>query len=145
VDQNAGLIFLALPLLLIYLVFSRTKRQQRILAAAQASVRPGLRVMTTSGLHATVVSADDDDIVVLEIAPGVSTRWARQAIAQVFDDVAADADPAAVLDLASGGSETDREPAVREPTVHEPPVGDRNGKHDDNTRSDDDRDNRTLT
>ena len=143
VDQYAGLIFLALPLLLLYIVFSRTRRQQRLLAAAQASIRPGLRVMTTSGVHATVVSADDDSTVVLEIAPGVPTRWARQAIAQVFDDDSTpSADPEAVVDLTagpssgSGASTADGDPSAEQPT----------GQHDDNDfRSDDDRDNRTLT
>jgi preprotein translocase subunit YajC len=85
VEQLPSLIFLALPLLLIWMVFSRTRRQQRILAAAQASIRPGLWVMTTSGLHGQVVSAGDDPTVLLEIAPGVHTRWARQAIAEVFE------------------------------------------------------------
>jgi preprotein translocase subunit YajC len=86
VDQVSGLIFLALPLLLIWMVFSRTRRQQRTLAAAQAAVRPGLWVMTTSGLHGQVVAAGDEPTVLLEIAPGVQTRWARQAIAEVFDE-----------------------------------------------------------
>ena len=88
-DQLPGLIFLALPLLLIWMVFSRTRRQQRTLAAAQASIEPGLWVMTTSGLHGQVISAGDEPTILLEIAPGVHTRWARQAIAEVFD-----ADPA---------------------------------------------------
>jgi preprotein translocase subunit YajC len=86
VDQLPGLIFLALPLLLIWMVFSRTRRQQRTLAAAQASIEPGLWVMTTSGLHGQVISAGDEPTVLLEISPGVHTRWARQAIAEVFDE-----------------------------------------------------------
>jgi preprotein translocase subunit YajC len=85
VGNYAGLIFLILPLFLLYMVFSRTRRQQRIFAAVQAAVRPGLRVMTTSGVHALVISVEDDGSVVLEIAPGVHTRWARQAVAEVFD------------------------------------------------------------
>jgi preprotein translocase subunit YajC len=86
VGNYSGLIFLALPLLLLYMVFSRMRRQQRAMTAVQAAIEPGLRVMTTSGVHASVVSTEDDGIVVLEIAPGVHTRWARAAIAQVFDD-----------------------------------------------------------
>jgi preprotein translocase subunit YajC len=90
VEDYAGLIFLALPLLLLWLVVSRTRRQQRTLAAAQSSVQPGLWVMTTSGLHGKVVEADDVDAaqptVLIEIAPGVHTRWARLAVAEVFED-----------------------------------------------------------
>jgi preprotein translocase subunit YajC len=48
-------------------------------------VQPGSRVMTTSGVHAVVVSVEEPSIVVLEIAPGVHTRWARQAIAEVHE------------------------------------------------------------
>jgi len=85
VEQYLGPLYLALPLLLLWMLFSRTRRQQRILAAVQASIRPGLWVMTTSGLHGQVVSAGDEPTVLLEIAPGVQTRWARQAIAEVFE------------------------------------------------------------
>jgi preprotein translocase subunit YajC len=81
-----GLLYLALPLLLLWMVISRTRRQQRLLAAAQASVQPGMWAMTTSGLHGRVVSAGDEPTVLLEIAPGVHTRWARQAIAEVFEE-----------------------------------------------------------
>jgi len=100
VEQYSGLIFLALPLLLIWMVFSRARRQQRVLASAQAAVRPGLWVMTTSGLHGQVVSAGDEPTVLLEIAPGVHTRWARQAIAEVFEEDPAHRVPAdTVVDL----------------------------------------------
>jgi preprotein translocase subunit YajC len=122
VDTYGGLIFPALALLLLFMLFSRFRKQQRSLLAAQAAIRPGLRVMTTSGVYARVVSDDaigspmatdeplstdgtggsgeagdrnvgpadggyaDGATIVLEIAPGVHTRWARQAIAKVFDD-----------------------------------------------------------
>jgi preprotein translocase subunit YajC len=99
VDQLVGLIFVALPLLLIYLVFQRQRRQQRDMSAVQSRIGPGSRVMTTSGVYGTVVSADivpaeadeqgepgGEDTVVLEIAPGVRTTWARQAIARVLDE-----------------------------------------------------------
>jgi preprotein translocase subunit YajC len=139
VDQYAGLILLAVPVFFFYLVISRSRRQQRVLAAAQDAVRPGSRVMTTSGLHATVVSLEDDSIVVLEIAPGVHTRWARLAIAQIFDDDDA-ATPAtgqaAVLDLTADTAKRGGEPSGHRPNV----------KQDDNDlRSDDDLDDRTLT
>jgi preprotein translocase subunit YajC len=104
VGNYAGLIFLILPLFLLYMVFSRTRRQQRIFAAVQAAVRPGLRVMTTSGVHARVISIEDDGSVVLEIAPGVHTRWARQAVAEVFDADHPDdrTDDHTSIDLADG-------------------------------------------
>jgi preprotein translocase subunit YajC len=101
VEQFLGPLLLALPLLLLWMVISRARRQQRLLAAAQASIRPGLWAMTTSGLHGRVVSAGDGEpTVVLEVAPGVHTRWARLAIAEVFDeDPARTTTSGAVVDL----------------------------------------------
>jgi preprotein translocase subunit YajC len=88
VDQLVGLLFIALPLLLIFMVFQRQRRQQRQLVAAQAGIEPGARVMTTSGLYGTVVSVEenDEDTVLLEVAPGVRTTWTRLAIARIVDE-----------------------------------------------------------
>jgi preprotein translocase subunit YajC len=131
VEEYTGLIFLALPLLLIWMVFSRTRRQQRILAAAQASIEPGLWVMTTSGLYGQVVSAGEEPTVLLEIAPGVHTRWARQAVAEVFDqDPASRVAAEKVVDLTADSDGTST--SSRRPT-------DQDDTHPD------DRDDRTLT
>ena len=42
------------------------------------------QVITSTGLYGTV-AAIEDDAVLLEIAPGVTTRWARAAIARVIE------------------------------------------------------------
>lgn len=81
----ASLIFPLLLLLLLFMIISRARRQQRALVEIQAAIEPGSRVMTTSGVHGTVISVQDPKIVVLEIAPGVHTRWARAAIARILD------------------------------------------------------------
>jgi preprotein translocase subunit YajC len=87
VQDYMGLLFLALPLLLLWMVFTRTRRQQRSLAQAQSAAQTGKWAMTTSGLHGQVVEAvDGDPTVLLEIAPGVRTRWARQAVAEIYDE-----------------------------------------------------------
>ena len=113
--QNyAGFLFLLLPLFLLYLVFSRTRRQQRVFAEVQAGIRPGLRVMTTSGVHATVISIEDGGIVVLEIAPGVHTRWARAAVAEVFDPEQADREQIVDLTDDDGTDLTDADRTDRE-------------------------------
>jgi preprotein translocase subunit YajC len=76
-----------LPLLLIaalaVLLIMNTRRQKRAIADAQRlqkSLVNGDRVVTTSGLHATVVGSAEDTTVELEIAPGVRTTWLRAAI-----------------------------------------------------------------
>lgn len=131
VGNYAGLIFLILPLFLLYMVFTRTRRQQRAFALVQAAVRPGLRVMTTSGLHATAISIEDDGTVVLEIAPGVHTRWARQAIAEVFDE-------------GSTGTTTDGD-AAGTSTDGDTSIDLADGEAADAERAGSQRDDRTLT
>lgn len=78
---------LALPLVL------GSRRQKRAMAEAQRlqdSLTEGDRVMTTSGLHATVVNTADEATVDLEIAPGVRTTWVRAAIRERITDDAVD-------------------------------------------------------
>ncbi|MBD3140618.1 preprotein translocase subunit YajC [Microbispora bryophytorum] len=80
-----------LPLILLVVVFyfllirPQRKRQQEQVQM-QNSLSPGARVMTTTGLFATVVALQDDDVV-LEVAPGVETRWTKAAIGRVLTPV----------------------------------------------------------
>ncbi|WTZ24291.1 preprotein translocase subunit YajC [Microbispora sp. NBC_01389] len=80
-----------LPLILLVVVFyflmirpQRRRQQEQI--QMQNSLTPGVRVMTTTGLFATVVALEDDDVV-LELAPGVETRWTKGAISRVLTPV----------------------------------------------------------
>jgi preprotein translocase subunit YajC len=80
---------LALPVIL------NSRRQKRAIADAQrlqSSLTDGDRVVTTCGLHATVVSSTDETTVDLEIAPGVRTTWVRAAIREkiIEDNVTGD-------------------------------------------------------
>ena len=93
---------LLFPLLLVLLavpLFLSARKQKRAVAEQQAllkSLEPGDRVMTTSGLYATVAGVDDDaNTVDLEIADGVVTTWLRQAIRE---KVVADTESDAVVD-----------------------------------------------
>ena len=87
-----GLLLLAFPLLLLGLLLLRARGQQRRVATAQAEVEPGRRVMMTSGVFGDIVSVADDTVVV-EVAPGVSTTWVRQAVARVLPPPAAEPGP----------------------------------------------------
>ncbi|RKS77730.1 preprotein translocase subunit YajC [Motilibacter peucedani] len=78
-----------LPLLLIAGVFwllvlrpAQARRQQA--AQVQAELAPGARIVTTSGLFATVLAVEGD-VMLLETAPGVTSRWARGALGRVLD------------------------------------------------------------
>lgn len=79
------ILILLLPLALLFFIMSRGRKQQRALAELQSSLAPGQRVITTAGLHATVVEVGDTTVV-LEPAPGLRTTWARQAVARTVPD-----------------------------------------------------------
>lgn len=97
-----------LPLILLVVVFyfllirPQRKRQQEA-QQMQNSLTPGARVMTTTGLFATVVAVDNEDVV-LEVAPGIETRWVKAAIGRVVQpgDAPVVADEPAATDVADG-------------------------------------------
>ena len=73
------IILLAFWLLIIRPARTRARQATRL----QNELTPGLEVMTTSGLFATVAAVEDDAIV-LETAPGVRTRWTKAAVARIL-------------------------------------------------------------
>lgn len=78
------------PLLMIVLLFGvmyfmmirPQQRRRREAAQMQSSLTPGTEVVTIGGLYG-VVTGMDDETVTLEVAPGVTVRYARPAIARV--------------------------------------------------------------
>jgi preprotein translocase subunit YajC len=94
---------------LFYFVMIRPQRnKQRAAQQMQRQAVPGQRVRTTSGMYATVVSSDDQDVV-LEIAPGVEARFLRRAIMEVLpdDDDVIPAEPDATEDTSAADSPTE--------------------------------------
>lgn len=86
---------LLLPLLLLLplvLITMRTRRQQREMVAMQQRLTVGQEVMTSSGLFGTVVDVQPDSVV-LQVADGVRTRWAKPAIARVLTPADSETDP----------------------------------------------------
>lgn len=81
----------ALPYLIMLLVLGgllvfSTRNRRRQVAEEMVRLqllRPGDEVMTTSGLYGTVVRRNDDDTVLLAIAPGVEVKWALAALRDV--------------------------------------------------------------
>jgi len=74
--------FLLIAVLIIPMVLMsrKQKRAMQTQQQLQNSIGVGDRVMTTSGLYATVANTDDDATVDLEIADGVVTTWLRAAV-----------------------------------------------------------------
>lgn len=82
-EQNSsafgGVLLLLLPLLLFgFLIWSQRRRAKQF-QQAQAELRVGQDVATTSGLLGTLVALDDDTAEI-EAAPGVRLRFDRRAV-----------------------------------------------------------------
>ena len=74
---------------LLYFVTIRPQRnRQRAAQQTQREVEPGSRVRTTAGMYATVISVEDQDVI-LEVSPGVEVRFLRRAIMDVVPDASA--------------------------------------------------------
>lgn len=78
------IIILALAFGAMWLMTSRTRKQQRAAADFRANLEVGQEVMTGSGLYGTVVDVDGD-VITLESTPGNRTRWIRAAVAKVVE------------------------------------------------------------
>ncbi|MPY84901.1 MAG: preprotein translocase subunit YajC [Actinophytocola sp.] len=75
--------------LMMFFTVRKQKKAQQAQNDLQESLTEGDRVMTTSGLHATVTDTSDDTTIELEIADGFVTTWLRQAVREKiepFDD-----------------------------------------------------------
>ena len=105
------------PLLLIVLLFGvmyfmmirPQQKRRREAQQMQSALGPGDEIVTIGGLHATVVDMADD-VVTVEISPGVNARFARPAIAKVVSQTT-DAD-----------AEVAEEPVTEEPVLESPVV-----------------------
>ena len=90
-SSGSGYGLLIFPLILVagYLLLMRPARnRQRQMAQTRSQITPGVEVVTTAGLIATVVETDDETVT-LEIAPGVHSRFLRQAVVRVVEEPAA--------------------------------------------------------
>lgn len=87
---GGGLLMQMVPLVLIlgifyFLLIRPERKRQKQREALIAAVKKGDRVMTTSGMYATVAALADDSLTLL-IADGVRVRFSRQSIQSVIDD-----------------------------------------------------------
>ncbi len=99
-----------LPIVLILaiglMLFFQVRKQKKMMADQQKlqnSLTLGDRVMTTSGVYGTI-TATAEDTIDLELAPGVTTTWLRQAIRQKANDEQADAEDASAQGSPAQGS-----------------------------------------
>lgn len=95
---------LLFPLLILallvptFLGVRRQKKEMQKVSQLQESLHVGDRVMTTAGLHATVVALADDTVD-LEIAPGVVTVWSRAVVRERIEENRNETDDAGSISL----------------------------------------------
>jgi len=77
---GSSLLIFALPVLLIGWMFFTQRRRAKESQAMQAGLGIGDEITTTSGLLGRI-TALDDQVVTLEVSPGVGIRFNRRAIA----------------------------------------------------------------
>jgi preprotein translocase subunit YajC len=93
VDSSASqvlqqVLFFALLLFGLYLLAIRPQRARaKALAEVRSGLQVGSRVMTTAGIHGTVVrlgAEAEADTVLIEVAPGVQIRFASAAVVRIL-------------------------------------------------------------
>jgi preprotein translocase subunit YajC len=83
------LTMLAVLAVLVFFMFRNGRKRKKDLEALQATMVPGAKIMTGSGIYGTIASMDDEaNTVSLEIAPGTVIEVHRQTIARVVEPVA---------------------------------------------------------
>jgi preprotein translocase subunit YajC len=86
------IILIVVLFMLVYMTMSRRSRAKRA-QQMQTDIVPGTRVRTTSGMYGTVTSVEDNDDVMVEVAPGVNIRMMRRAVVPVPMDAATGTGP----------------------------------------------------
>ncbi len=101
-QQGGGLASYAIvPVMLLAMYFLMIRPQRaraQKMRQVQSSLTVGSEVITTAGVYGRIVGDNDDDSVLLEIAPGVPIRIARAAIARPIDPVVAGGDASVQTD-----------------------------------------------
>jgi preprotein translocase subunit YajC len=108
-----GIIFLPLMFLALWaIVILPQQRRMRAHQRLVSVLEEGDEVMTTSGILGTI-TAIDDEVIHLEVAPGVTLRIVRAAIARRMTEPEPEPEPE---------PEVDEAPEVDQAPVSEPPV-----------------------
>ncbi len=78
------LVIILIIVAMYFLLIRPQQRQRREMQQMQSRLAAGNQVITVGGLHGTVVEADDETVT-LEVAPGVTNRYVRGAIARIVE------------------------------------------------------------
>jgi preprotein translocase subunit YajC len=135
-SSSTFLLIIVVLVVLFYFVMIRPQsKRRRAVQEQQRNAEPGQRVRTTAGMYATVVAVDGDDVI-LEVAPGVQSRFLKRSIMEVLPDDSAEpaadgtgyaepdaedeapADDLVVTDLGDAPATDDETPADDEDAAH---------------------------
>lgn len=112
-SQLQPLLLLVLFGVVVYFLMIRPQQKRRKQTQEmQSSLKPGSEIVTTAGMYGKVVSLEDD-AVLLEVAPGVTCKYMRQAVMRVVPEAA----PVVEEPAAVEASKTDDEAADKEEPV----------------------------
>lgn len=106
---SGGIFLLLILALLVFMIFRSQRGRARQQQNTRSRLHPGVEVQTTAGLLAKV-TAVDGDIVTLEVAPGVHSRYAASAVVRVLTPTDPD-------DSTPEAAETEAEAETTEPTT----------------------------
>jgi preprotein translocase subunit YajC len=104
-STNYSFLFIIVAIFgLMYFVILRPQRnRQRQAQQTQRQVGDGARIRTTGGMYGTIISGDDDNVLV-EFAPGVQIKMMRRAIMGVVPDDEPDGIRQTVPDMGDGNT-----------------------------------------
>jgi len=95
VDPFSLLLIVGAAAAFYFLIVRPGQQRQKAQRALIVALAPGAEVMTTAGIFATVAVVTDD-VISLEIAPGVHMRVLPAAIAKVIDPATPEGAPAQI-------------------------------------------------
>lgn len=80
--MSSVVFLIAIGALFYFMLVAPQRRKQRAQQQLTSNLVPGVEVMTTAGLFATVHAVTDDEVQ-LEVAPGIIQRYAKGAVLRV--------------------------------------------------------------
>ena len=81
------ILIFALPLLMFFFLQRSNRRRVQQQRMMQQAVEEGEEILTTGGIFGTVVEVDEDeDTMLVEIAPGTRIRMLRQSVARRLNE-----------------------------------------------------------
>jgi preprotein translocase subunit YajC len=84
-DYSFLFIIIILFAAMYFLMIRPQRNRQRQAQQTAREVVPGTKVRTTAGMYGTVISGDNENVIV-EFAPGVQIKMMRRAIMNVVPD-----------------------------------------------------------